>query len=749
MRIGKNKERGIAMLAQTMTVAPSNVSVRIAVWGLCIAMAIAGVSDTAAQSPSDRTNRAAIDALMAAQPTTPSELVRAADTIYRLGDPALAKTLVQRVAAMNLPRQDLSALVDEFGSPLFVRMGTREDWSPEGRDFAQAVLTAFGEEHSDPANLQRWIAELSDPTDETRFRALNALRNSRGAAVAPMVKVLADASRSGEHEAVLGAMVHFKDDARWPLVAILSSDDPQLVAASLRALGHAGSRNQLVYLLSHYTSDESDPAVRKAAGQALMQLLGATPDKETAAALLASEAALFFEQQKPLSREMEGQTPYWEYDDATGKVKETWIGRNDAYRRLAARFAREAYSVLPEHPGLELLHLTTSLEDAAYRNGLDNPLPMDAETPAGQAAEHGVEMLTDVAMFAMAEGRPAAATAAVRILGQIGSPEKLLYVGADPGVLAQAAKQSDRRLRYAAVEAIMALAPEQAYPGASDVLTTLLHIASSEGRRIAVVAGPRPQKTSHLAGQILALGYEAEPYPDGRKAIERAAESADVELVILDPILGADEIKVLVQQFNTDNRTGTLPIGVFARPDFYDEAEDAVEQAFGAVALPWPVNEGDVAWSVEQVALLGEEATVPPDLRQQQADQAMAWLVALYADEEQNIRQRWQDVQARAIGSLYTPSQRKDAIEILRRIPTPEAQTALADYASRFGQPIEDRKAALDAFIESVRNSGVLLTQAQVVQQYTRYNATEFEDQPSQEILGLMLDVIEAKKGWN
>ncbi len=85
-----------------------------------------------------------------------------------------------------------------------------------------------------------------------------------------------------------------------------------------------------------------------------------------------------------------------------------------------------------------------------------------------------------------------------------------------------------------------------------------------------------------------------------------------------------------------------------------------------------------------------------------------------------------------------------DAVRVLAHLGTPECQRALVDLASRWTQPIELRLAATRAFREATEQKGILLTSEQMLQQYDRYNQSENQDPGTQQVLGLILDCIEA-----
>jgi len=71
------------------------------------------------------------------------------------------------------------------------------------------------------------------------------------------------------------------------------------------------------------------------------------------------------------------------------------------------------------------------------------------------------------------------------------------------------------------------------------------------------------------------------------------------------------------------------------------------------------------------------------------------------------------------------------------------------NFASQSGLPIADRKKVVQAFADSVETGGTLLTSVEIQQQYDRYNASKTASKDTQEVLGAILDVIEAKGKTN
>jgi len=132
------------------------------------------------------------------------------------------------------------------------------------------------------------------------------------------------------------------------------------------------------------------------------------------------------------------------------------------------------------------------------------------------------------------------------------------------------------------------------------------------------------------------------------------------------------------------------------------------------------------------------------DERIDQARTALAALAQLAAKPANLARFDLLRQETAVVRALNHPALTADAAKVLAVFGTPNSQTALVDFASQTTRGLAERQAAAAALAAAIKNRGLLLTQAQIAEQYARYNASESLDKPTQELLGQILDVIEA-----
>ncbi|MCX7428275.1 MAG: hypothetical protein NTW96_21930, partial [Planctomycetia bacterium] len=685
----------------------------------------------------------AVEAILATKPSTPDDLARAAEIMADLNEPELAKGFLKKVLEAKLDEEQLAALAQRFGSAMFTNLASRRELAPEAQALADAVLAAVKRQHRSPEHVAALIEQLEDPAENVQAEAMVGLRKAGEAAVAPLVAVLADANRKAEHVRVRAALAQLGSVATQPLVGCLESPDAALVAQVIDVLAEANARDMTMFLLAPLLSPESDPAVRAAAAAALGRLAGPLPSRAEAAAVLSDRAEEYFQQRRVLHQDADGQAVVWQWDPGAKQSVAKRYPPDVASVVIAARLAREALSILPDDETIRQRYLLTMLEQAAYASGLDAPLDMVAGTPAARAAEFGVEAVDAVLDRAMATGHMPAAAAAARILGRIGTAEKVLAGGAAPSPLARALRSADRRLRFAALEGIMNLQLVRPFAGSSYVPEALAFFAASRGSRRVMVAGPSTEESRYVGGFLIALGYEVDTGSSGRDLFRQLLASGDYELVLVDAAIQDPPIHLLIPQLRHDARTADLPVGIVAAAEDADRARRAAKDDRLTEAMVRPHDKEAVQWQVKRLAALAGHAAVSQKERQREAAEALVWLAEL-ASEPHPVH-NLQRAEGSVLAALGTPELGAQAVAVLEKLGTPASQKALVDLASLPARPLALRAAALAAFVASTEKHGILLRADEILAQYDRYNQSATADAATQQILGTILDCLEAR----
>jgi CheY-like chemotaxis protein len=354
-------------------------------------------------------------------------------------------------------------------------------------------------------------------------------------------------------------------------------------------------------------------------------------------------------------------------------------------------------------------------------------------------------MLNNVLSDALKGNLINAAVAAAGLLAERGDAGVLYAVTPQSAPLIDALDYPNLRVQFAALSTILKLNPTSPFPGASRVPETLGHFATSANQRRAVIAMPGIDRASTLAGQLTKLGINAEPATRGAAAVRLAAQSADLELVLVDVDIDGPGIRDVLFALRSSPATGQVPIGLLATSERLETAKQIAHDHDRVIAFVRPQTDEAISPMVERLSQLSARNHLSPKERAEMAAQAMGWLADLLSHEQTfyDLKRQASVIQS----SLYQPELAARAVMALALLGTPESQRALVDFASQSSVRIDARQQAAAAFQRSVARSGILLTEEEILRQYDRYNATATADADTQQVLGSLLDSLESVRG--
>lgn len=682
-----------------------------------------------------------VEAILATNPSTPEELLRAAKILASV-KPELARKYLGRLIETKLSDAEWAALSEKFGQGVVLQLADQKDLLPEGRQLADRILKSTAQHARDPQQLMTLTKQLGAASSEARREAAVGLEKGGSAGAASLLAVLADPQRAPEYALARLALAQLGTAATGPLMAALDSSDRSLVVQTVRTLALLKDSDSRLLLAAPLYASDSPAEVREAASAAVERHGDGGPDREKLIELLVNRAREYAAQRVPFSGAVDGKIEVWRWDAAGKLAVSAVVPVDDAARRYAARFARDAHRLAPKARSASVLFLATMLEAASYTAGLDNALPAGPGTAADEAAQFELDTLQAALTEANRMGHWAGAKALVRILASKGSARQLLYQTNQPSALVQAARQPDRRLRMAAVDAVVELKPNQPFAGSSYVVDALAFLASSGGRRCVIVGGPKSEDAMRFAGGLTEEGYAIDVATSGQEFLRMAYHSPDYEFALIDVGIDQPTADVVVQRLRQDCRTALMPVGLIARDGFLERAEHIASTESLTKAFPRPHSAASVQWEAAQLRSLAVRQWVPFEVRQKQAKRALEHLAVLSKSVDSYDQRR---IEAAAMSALASPQLTLPAVSVIGNIGTPESQRALVELASRPSIRLEVRQAASKAFLENTWRFGILLSRPEIARQYDRYNNSEKQDPATQRILGLILDSLEMR----
>lgn len=551
----------------------------------------------------------AVLAVRKSNPTTPDKLGWAIQLMMKMNRPDEATRYVAQLLDLRPTDAALAGLYRKLGAPTFVRLGS-DARLPRGRELAESVFAAAERVARDPARIQALLTRLSDPSADVRRVTIADLRGVGSSAVAPLVKALADPAQKGQHSAIRTGLVGMGDGAVAPLIGALGSPDEMQRAQIASVLGRIGSRESLPYLLGQAFAPTRSPTLRRASEDAVQRILGKLPAQAEAEQFVLRQAQLYLEGETPGSPDHLGLFEVWSWDAAQGASVARRHPPELASIAAASHLAHSLYAIDPNNVEYRRLFLIASLEYEQRVAGLDQPLPTDPGTAheAARGVVGGVRAIEDAFQHAIRAKRVVAAAALANLLGTMGDDQLLHSENGRLLPLASALRHPDRRLRVAAVNAILSIDPQRSFPGASYVPETLGFLASNTGLRQVLVGDPNADRGQTVVGLLSASGFSAEAATNAADLFRRAAQQSDLELLLIRDSIQNPSLDLFLQTLRRDPRTADLPVGILARVEALDEARRIAELDPLCEAFPFEAGSSFVPGYTVAIDVPGSEA---------------------------------------------------------------------------------------------------------------------------------------------
>jgi hypothetical protein len=575
----------------------------------CFAQAPAPAAPAAAATaaPTDDQSSAlleespAIRAALTLPRQKPSDYLDAIMALIALDRAQLAKPIVDELAKLPLTDEQRADLVRQFGSSTILQLARAKELAPAGAQFADACMAAAHAETNDSQAVAALLAKmLAGPSPEVRALARNDLVTTGRTGVIETLQMLAQEKDRERRNILLRAAAHMDPLVRGPLLAMLDTDDAAL---------HA----DVAALLKHLKVPQAAPL------------------------LSANEAALshaieqYRDGMQPFALTELNQVEMWRWCPGNKLIVEL-VPADDARVIWMSRLAQQRARISPNNQDYQRDAIVLSLEAAALvrrafeMGGQPRCESAISERFAGQHLSAGVQPLNRLLADALDADYPNAAIAVADELGRRRDSRVLFTADSQPSPLATALHSPNRRVRFAALSAIMAIDPPSPYPGSSRVPEALAWFASAAGERRALVAMPSLAAATNLAGMLNANKFYAEATNIGIDAVKLARQSADVEMIFVDHDIDGRGVRDALYELRIHPNTGDVPIALLAPDGELIAAEKLASEHDRIIAVPRPHSAEVVARRIEQLQqVAGRDATSAQE-RLAQAEQAHSWL---------------------------------------------------------------------------------------------------------------------------
>lgn len=553
-------------------------------------------------------NNPAVRAALELPREKPADYFQAVSWLIDLGRPELAKPILEELTKIQLTDAQRSALVAEFGSRSMLQLGRTKELAPAGTEFANACMAAAAAAANNPQRIASLVARLTDPSAEVRELARNDLAAIGQPGAIAVLEALAKETNLDRRAALATGAARLHPFVAGPLLAMLDTADLELRASV------AGLLDQLDVLQAVPLLQASPASAERALTLAIENYRHGTP---------------------PFAVDDQGQVDIWYWNDVEKKLgsrrysveqaKTIWMARlaikrsklaphRREFQRQAIVLGLEAEDQTRNPPGVAV----AAIGPFAYLNAV-YPLVASADlTTVNDALGDSLK-----ANYARAAG------ALIFELLKRGDANVLLTADGQPSPLANALVHPNRRVRFAALRAIMTLDPTSPYPGSSRVPDALVWFAGSEGTHQALVAMPTLAAATNLAGMLAAHDLDAEATNRGRDAVDLARDMPDLEVIFVDMNIIVPGIRQVLYELRVSPVTGDIPVALMAAESRLAAAERLAAEHDRVLAVSRPHSPEVLTRIVEDLRTLAGRDAVPADERVAQAAQARQWLETL------------------------------------------------------------------------------------------------------------------------
>ncbi|MCL2624405.1 MAG: hypothetical protein FWD31_12145 [Planctomycetaceae bacterium] len=670
---------------------------------------------------------------------SPTKLMESVELLYKLNKPALVRRLLRQFLSIEPLAEDCQQITKRINPAILGRIGNEADYQPEGRLVVRKIVEGAQSLNESRSAIEKEMQKLLSGTDREKEDAMRTILIGGETSMEFLLERLALSNDQNEVAETMSLLLAMGESARRALQESLVTTTPLGMSAArlLTQLGRASdSRFLLPMLFDNRLSDEDR---REVAG--MVQMLSRNvPTPEAAAEILYSMALNYFRGKVPFMTDANNNVPLWILREGSELPKFVLVRDEDASRHFAEKYARYATCLDPQKPAYRQLWLVAFFDLKGAEMGSDNSITLDEDLLHLILNGLSVDDMESALRMAMQQDHPIAARVAAELLGEIDDVESVIYRHGSQSALVKAVGFSDRRVRFAALQSIMKLQPDRPYPGSSVLVQSVTYFTRATGKQRAVVVSPWIGDATSLAGLLEPHGYTSEVAVTGRQAMQLAIDSADTELMMLDLRTPGTSVEFLVQDMRADNRTHDVPIAVLSGGDQLPRAERATYGSKMAFAFPRPNDNESAKFVVENLLRESGVEHVPPHIRLAEARKSIQWVVELY--QRPNIY-RFENIEQIAWDTLWEPELTMDTLQLVKLIPTANAQRMMTHIISTPAFSIETRQAALEAFEFNAEAYGVLIRGRVILDLYDMYNASGTEPISSQQARSRLLDVVE------
>jgi CheY-like chemotaxis protein len=499
-------------------------------------------------------------------PVTPAELWDAIKFSLNVGKHADAALYLDRFLASDPPAELLLTIRERDAGEYFPKLAATPELQQRAIELLRLIERAAQDRARDPERIQKFIDYLSR-TPQHRAYGISQLRNAGPYAVPHLLAALSDPSLAEHHMVILQAMQKLDSSAVPPLVAALAAPDMALVTDVVEVLSVLGDADTVPHLRYLAEAPEVPQAIQSRVRSAIERIMDVRyADLPSAPEMITAQAERYYQHKVDLKVSSAGTVQLWRWIPPEGlKVQDVLPSYAEAYFGLG--HCRQVLALNPGYEPAQIVFLSLALEKATEVAGIDQP-PIEGPGQASALAlVAGPDLVLKVLARAIHDEHPSVVLAALRALAKIGDANMLAGKNGVPSPVLHALSMSDRRIQFAAAEAVLSLGSQQPVAGTTQVITILAQALATDGTPKALVIDANSRRGSTLSTLVSQAGYDSRFVTNAREGFAKAASSIDFDLVLIDANIYDPELSPTLASFRNDPRTRAIPIAVLGNGD--------------------------------------------------------------------------------------------------------------------------------------------------------------------------------------
>jgi HEAT repeat protein len=555
-----------------------------------------------------------------------------------------------------------------------------------------------------PERITRFISELTKTPEEQDY-AVRHLREAGPDAVPFLVEALSRPGLSTKDRQLMVQNIGRLDYSVVPaLLAVVTSPDIAIATDAAMALGLIGDKQAIPSLTFLAAATTTPPTVRAAAREAIAHLSGRpfAAQPRTPVQVLSDAAWQYHRHQVEFNDEP---IVTWAWDKDQKTLSSQAVSHSQAETLAGLELAQRALQLDPNDRSAQVVHLSLTLEKAIERIGF-TAFPTQDRAAFAAAVNSGPSLLTQVLKTAVNDSKTDLAAAAAAALTQATKETPSSKV-ARLGPFVDALDAPGRRVQFAAARALVTLAPTHPFPGASRVVPTLARFVINQDLPRAIVIDGNPSRGSQLAGFLINLGYDPELEVTSGQGFLAAAESVNIELVLIsyDLFQHGWGLNDTLANLGADGRTAAIPVFIYG-PRNVRLNRPSLEQDYPGIRfLVQPTDVGTLQQQLRDLPTPFSKVE-----RTRYAREATTLLAQIAKDSSSPLSSNLTAAVPALIVALSSAETAPAATVALGSIPDPDAQRSLASLTLDPSRETALRREVTTQLIHSIRRFGRLIT---------------------------------------